>query len=514
MKRLKGAGRIEAGRAGRAALCCAVWMMLSTARAETNGISSFDALRQRAAQLAKSPYHPATAPALPDALGKLSYDDYQALRFRPEAGPWRSDELRFDVGLMHRGFIFKDPVKIQLLEGGPPRPLAFSPALFDYGQVRLPSPPPDNIDFAGFKLLLHTDRQQKWDEVASFLGASYFRLVGTRQHYGASGRALAINTGEASGEEFPRLVEFWIEKPGKLSDHVQVYGLLDSPSVAGACRFVITPGEQTAAEVEVCLYPRDAGKKFGLAPLTSMFLMGENRTRYISDFRPEVHDSDGLLIATVDGQWFWRPLENPEKKHRITRYSPGQVSGFGLMQRDRDFRSYEDLAGRYELRPSLWVDFLGARPEGAVELVEIPSPNEYNDNIVAYWVPKQPFEVGKETRFQYRISALSTETAAAGLKVAATRINPGQDNRPPRFIIDFSGATLASTAEVPFLKPRATASRGQIKNLVSQLNDVTGGWRVFFDLEGAGKDLTEIRLTLDAGERPASETWIYACQSL
>lgn len=474
---------------------------------------SFDTLRRQAAEVARNAYRPYSEPVLPDALAKIGYDEYQSLQFRAESGPWHGEGLRFDLGLMHRGFIFREPVKVDLLESGQPRPFPFSPAQFNYDKIPLKAPLPAGLDFAGFKVLFHDEAQRKWHEVASFLGASYFRLIGTRQQYGASGRVLALDTGEAAGEEFPRLTHFWIQKPEKLADHLEVFGLLDSPSVSGACRFVLSAGEQTGAEVEVCLYLRNAGKKFGIAPLTSMFLVGENRTRFIPDFRPEVHDSDGLLVASADGNRFWRPLQNPEKRHRITRYPNVQVAGFGLMQRDRDFRNYQDLAAHFEMRPSLWVEFTAPRTDGTVELVEIPTPNEYNDNIVAYWVPNPPLEAGKEARFQYRISALSVEPESGLLRVAATRLNPAQEKRPPRFIIDFSGATLATTGADGTVSGRATATSGQIKNLVTQPNEVAGGWRVFFDLENPETEPSEIRLFLEVGGKRVSETWVYAYHS-
>lgn len=477
--------------------------------AETNSFPfSFDRLRQQAAKLAESAYAPPSRP-VPDFLGKLSYDEYQVIHFRPGSGPWSAENLRFDVGFMHRGFLFKDPVAIHLLESGQARRWDFSPSQFDYGKLNLASPIPAGIDFAGFKILFTNQMARKWDEVASFLGASYFRLVGTRQHYGASGRVLAVDTGAPAGEEFPRLTQFWVERPASLSDQVQVFGLLDSPSAAGACRFLITAGEETSADVEICLYPRVTNKKFGFAPLTSMFLTGENRTRYIPDFRPEVHDSDGLLISSANG-WEWRPLENPIRVHRITRYSPRGVKGFGLLQRDRAFENYQDLAGRYEMRPSLWVDLIGTNWTGAVELVEIPTPNEYHDNIVAYWVPDQPLDAGKETRYRYRISALSKQPEAPLAKVTSTRINPAQENRPARFIIDFAEMPLEGKDPPGKVQARAAPSRGAIKNLVTEPNAMTGGWRAFFDWEGAGHEPVELRLTLMAGERAISETWIYA----
>ncbi|HYG36626.1 MAG TPA: glucan biosynthesis protein, partial [Clostridia bacterium] len=265
-----------------------------------------------------------------------------------------------------------------------------------------------------------------------------------------------------------------------------------------------------------CLFPRKATKKFGLAPLTSMFLMAENRTRFIPDFRPEVHDSDGLLVRTAAGEQLWRPLVNPDKKHQISQFPLDGLRGFGLLQRDRDFHHYEDLGARYELRPSYWVEPLNNWGAGMVELVEIPSPNEYNDNIVAYWVPKEKPAPGQEYRFTFRISALlKVHEPAPLLRVLSTRITPQQDKTPPRFIIDFTGGSQPSLAVQEKLQVQATtqASCGQIQNLVTQKNEVTGGWRVFFDLTDTGREPAEVRVFLGNREKPLSETWVYRHQN-
>jgi glucans biosynthesis protein len=475
---------------------------------------SFEVVRQRARELAAKEYHPGSGPELPDFLKNLTFDQYQDIRFRPEQAPWYNEHLPFGVQFFHRGFLYQDPVRIHLVEQGQVRDVQFSAGQFDYGKNKFPKPVPADLHFAGLRVVYWPGRSDKWNEVASFVGASYFRLVGLHQRYGVAGRGLTIDTGEPGGEEFPRFSEFWIEKPGESADSLQLFALLDSPSVAGAYRFVIHPGEDTSVEVEASLFVRNEGKKFGFAPLTSMFLMGENRTRYIPDYRPEVHDSDGCLLQTAAGEWLWRPLVNPEKKHQITRFPADDLRGFGLLQRDRDFRDYEDLGARYDLRPGLWVKPGNHWGAGAVELVEIPSPAEWNDNIVAYWVPNQKPVRGQEFHLTYTLSAsLAEPEQSTGFRVRATRINPEQDKNPPRFIIDFAGDTDPSLPANAPVEAKVQASHGQVRNLVTQTNEVTGGWRAFFDLAEAGSDPAELRLWLQSGNKAVSETWVYHFQN-
>jgi glucans biosynthesis protein len=481
-------------------------LMASNALAESPPFS-YETVRATARKLADTEYRPDNRPDLPEFFKKLSYDDYQSIRFIPAAGPWEDQRLRFTFQFFHRGFIYQDPVRIHLIEEGQVHDFQFSPSQFDYGKNKAPAPPPGDFSFAGLRVLFPLNVSNKQDEVAAFLGASYFRLIGAHQKYGASVRALAVDTAEPSGEEFPRFTEFWIEKPGPLDNSLRLYGLLDSPSVSGAYRFVIQPGEITQVEVESSLFMRKPVKKLGIAPLTSMFLVGENRTRFVPDFRPEVHDSDGLLLNLGGTDWIWRPLVNPEKDHMVSQFPANKIKGFGLLQRDRQFDHYQDLAAREELRPSLWVEPRQDWATGRVELVEIPTPAEWNDNIVTYWVPQQNPQRGEESHWSYRVSACITDPQAAKLlRVESTRINPAQDKKAPRFVVDFSakdGPALPANAEI---ETSVHTSQGTIRNLVTEKNEVTGGWRTFFDLADASKP-ADLRLYLHKGSEVLSETW-------
>jgi glucans biosynthesis protein len=481
---------------------------------------SFENVRQMARALAAKEFRPAVHDDMPEFLRKMGYDEYQLIRFWPNAWPWQTGPIEFGIQCFHRGYIYQDAVKLHTINGGQAQDYQFSTNEFGYGSVQLQQPLGNNLDFAGFKVIDYPRTSKHRPEVVTFQGASYFRPVGAHQRYGASARGLAVDTGEPHGEEFPRFTEFWLEKPADYSDHMQFYGLLDSPSVAGAFRFVLKPGDTTFVEVEASLFVRKEGKKLGLAALTSMCLFGKNKTRFIPDFRSEVHDSDGLLIQTAGGEWEWRPLVNPPKEHRITKFAADDVAGFGLMQRERDYRAYHDLVSRFELRPSLWVKPLNKWGPGTIELVEIPTPSEWNDNMVAYWVPKQKIAAGQELRWSYTISARMDEPERPPLlKVEGTRITPEHEKipehekLPTRFVVDFTGAPVPEIPTNATVEAKVQTTKGEIRNLVTEPNEVTGGWRAFFDLVGVSSEPAELRMTLQASGRVLSETWIYHYQN-
>jgi glucans biosynthesis protein len=474
---------------------------------------AFSTVRELARALAARDFHPEQNADLPDVLKKFTYDQYQSVRFRQEQSLWKEDHVRFIAQFFSRGYLFQDPVKIHVVEGGRISEVAFSAKLFDYATNRVPDNLPASLQFAGFRLLYALNSPQKMDEVAEFLGASYFRVLGASQRYGASLRGLAIDTAEPSGEEFPRFTEFWLEKPVPLAGGIRVFALMDSPSMAGAYRFVIEPGAATVVQVETSLFFRRSPKKIGVASLSSVFLMGQNRTRFLPDYRPQIHDSDGLQIQSDAADWIWRPLVNPAKTFQISRFPVAELKGFGLMQRDREFGDYDDLGSRFDLRPSYWIEPGEGWGPGAVELVEIPTANEWNDNIVAYWTPRETPAQGHELHMTYRLSALLAGPEQKPLlRVRSTRITPEISGSPPRFIIDFAGTPPHSIAADTGPAAKVHASQGQVRNLVVQTNDASGGWRVFFDVAGAGDNRTELRLRLQDGDEPVSEAWVYDYQ--
>ena len=477
----------------------------------------FNAIEARAKSLAQDDFKPIEA-NIPDELANMNYDQYRSIHFRPEASLWRGESL-FEIQLFHPGFLYREPVVLHMASSVGDPSLKFKQDFFNYvGQAEaLAGKAPENIGFAGFRVHYPLNTNEYKDEFLVFQGASYFRLVGPGQVYGLSARGLAIDTAESSGEEFPVFREFWLVKPEPDQTRLVLYALLDSPSVTGAYRFEITPGAPTEMGVEARLFARRDIKKLGIAPLTSMFHHGENTTRFVDDFRPEVHDSDGLLVAAANGEWIWRPLSN-QRALRVSSLADENPRGFGLLQRDRDFNHYLDMEADYELRPSLWVMPQGDWGKGRVELVEIPTDSEVNDNIVAYWVPEQAFKAGETRRFSYRLRTFDQHLAEqGGARVLRTRIGwgavPGQSNPPPhskrQFVIDFRGGELENlSADVP-LEAELQKNSGKITDLmVTRLPDQKT-WRVSFKLEPEGNNLVDMRMFIKLRDQRLTEVWSY-----
>ncbi|HWI14467.1 MAG TPA: glucan biosynthesis protein D, partial [Burkholderiales bacterium] len=354
-------------------------------------------------------------------------------------------------------------------------------------------------------------------DVAAFLGASYFRAVGSEMQYGMSARGLAVDTALGRPEEFPMFTRYWIEQPASKSTVLTVYALLDSPSVAGAYRFDLRPESTLTMDVDAALYPRAAIERLGIAPLTSMYQYGENDRRVANDWRPEIHDSDGLSLWTGAGEWLWRPLVNPEAL-RFNAYADDNPRGFGLLQRDRVFDHYQDDGVFYERRPSVWVEPKGGWGKGAVDLVEIPTADETFDNIVAFWNPAQKPQPGQELLYSYRLHWGSRMPFAPPLAhVVATRTGIGgvigrkRTYFSWRFAVDFAGGDLMRLPKAAEVEAVITASRGEIEITSARPLAAGEGYRAMFDLKPTDNSIEPInlRLYLRAGKRALSETWIY-----
>ncbi len=487
--------------------------LLGSLVATTTGAFGFDAVAQRAEQLAAASYK-APDKALPKALAELTYDQYRDIRYRPDRNLWADAGLPFEIAFFHTGYHFQFPVRIHEVDAHGPRDIEFQPALFDYGANKLDPAVLREGGFAGFRVHYPVNDARHKDEVLVFLGASYFRALGRGQIYGASARGLAIDTAVASGEEFPRFVEFWILRPALRARTLTIYALLDSPRASGAYQFVLRPGVATLVDVKARLFLRAGVAKLGLAPLTSMFYFGENQRSPKEDYRPEVHDSDGLSVHSASGEWIFRPLTNP-KRLLVSSFQLTDPAGFGLTQRDRNFDDYEDLEARYEKRPTVWIEPAQQWGAGRVELVELPTPNEWNDNIVAYWVPaatpapKQPFELGYRMSWQKESEARSPQSwvlqSRRGLGSAK------EDEGVIGFVVDFVGPSLKHVpADLRVDAVVSSSDNGKIREQVVQRNEVTGGYRVALRVQrvDAGKPV-ELRMFLRSGDRTLSETWSY-----
>ena len=458
---------------------------------------STDWLRDHARKLAAAPYQ-APPKLKSEALANLGSEAYQNIRFEPDHALWRTRNLDFQLRFFHLGYYYREPVRIYQVVDGAAEPVLFSKDMFDYGDNHFDPPLPDDLGFAGLRVHYHTDFSR---DMAAFLGASYFRAVGAAMQYGISARGIAIDTALPTGEEFPGWRSFWIERPKPGVSNLTVHALLDGPSVTGAYRFLIQPGRTTVMMVEAFLFPRKPIKRLGLSPLTSMYQHGENDHRIDNDYRPEVHDSDGLAILRGNGERIWRPLDNPAAL-RVNTFSDENPRGFGLLQRDRRFRDYQDDSNFYNLRPNLWVEPQGQWGKGAIYLIEIPTNQEIFDNIVAFWVPEAQPQPGKEIRLKYNLSWGSRvpDIYSPVARVVATRTGIGDTPDPAKrrhlqkFVIDFKGGPLELLEKHAPVEPVITASHGEIDHPTVRFIRELGNWRADFNLKPEGDDPVESAL--------------------
>jgi len=470
-------------------------------------------LKGQARALAGRAYVSANRP-LPPAVDALDWDKHQSIRYRADHALWGDQKLRFRAQFFHLGQYQKTPVRIHEVHDGQASELAYDPELFDYGKSDLQGTAlPKDLGFAGFRLNFHTDLER---DVCAFLGASYFRAVGGDWQYGLSARGLAIDTGLPRPEEFPTFVSFWLERPPTGVSSMTVYALLDSPSITGAYRFIITPGDRLVMDVDAALYPRKTIERLGIAPLTSMFQTGENDRRMANDWRTEIHDSDGLQMWNGAGEWIWRPLNNPASL-RFSAFADQNPRGFGLLQRDRDFNNYQDDGVFYDKRPSLWVETKGAWEAGSVQLIEIPTHDETFDNIVVLWNPQRPPQPGEELLFAYRMHWGAQPPFQSGLAhCVATRTGIGGIVGQPRkyfswrFAIDFAGGGLGLLGPKSKVEPVITTSRGRLEITSARPQAAINGWRAMFDLvPPPGMEPIDLRLYLSYDGQPLTETWMY-----
>lgn len=465
-----------------------------------------DFVRKTAEALAAQEFQkPSTE--LPEPFNKLNYDQYRDIRFRTDRAIWRPDRLDFELQLLPMGWLYGVPVEVWLVDGGEARKLTANNDLFALGPSLEKGPKEAPFGFSGFRIHGPLNRSDVLDEYVVFQGASYFRAVGRDQQFGMSARGLAMNTAQPSGEEFPIFRAFYVEKPRPGAPEIIVHALLDSPSVAGAYRFIIQPGDATVMDIDATLFPRRPLTHVGLAPLTSMFLHGSANHRVNNDIRPSVYDSEGLAVLNGKGERLWRPLTNP-RKLQISAFLDKNPKGFGLAQRDRSFAAFEDLEARYERRPSAWVEPKGGWGDGYVELIEIPTEEEIHDNIVVYWKPAKPLDPGTAHRFVYRLNWTEKIPASwTGAWVRKTFVGRAKKDDTQLFVVDFEGPAVRDLKDLPVAQLGVSA--GSIANLAVQRHPDIAGARVTFELNTAGTEVAELRLGLKVGDQLISETWLF-----
>ncbi|MGE0408419.1 MAG: glucan biosynthesis protein G [Amphiplicatus sp.] len=455
--------------------------------------------------LAREPFRK-PANMAPKSAAELTYDQYHRIEFKRDSADWRqTPNKRFRIHYDVQGYLFNTPIAVNLVQNGQSRPRPYRPEDFNF--FDLPLSPEDirSLAFAGFHLTTPMNKSGKFDDLINFRGASFLRVLGAGVDYGASARGLAVNTASPAGEEFPAFREFWIEDPGD-GDTITIHALLDSPNLAGAYTFVVTPGSNTIVDVVASVFPRTTLTNVGVAPVSSMFdFAPHDQHPARRDVRPRVHDSEGLLIHLRSGEWAWRPLINPDKLE-FSVFANQPPLGFGLFQRDRDPADYQDLEARYETRPSVWITPRSKWGPGKLTLIEIPTENEFNDNIVLFWKPDAPWKAGGEINFAYRMAWGLSPRIPPVASVGQSRAGRSLHNDSPFYLIDFDTAGIGGEAS---LAPSVSTSAGVIRNVNLMENPVDGGMRLTFELDPGNAAMAELRANLTRAGEPVSETWLF-----
>ncbi len=438
-------------------------------------------------------------------LRQLNHEQFRMIRVNGDSAVWRNEQVPFRVELLPAGFLFTLPVQVSIVESGMARQITAGRQTFNIDpsvQKLLGNTP---IALSGLRLQTRLNSRSQWDEFAVFQGASYFRAVPKDANYGVSARGLALRTAHPMGEEFAEFTHFWVERPSANASGIVVHALLDSPSTTGAYRFSITPGAETIMDVDMTLFPRVALDNVGIATLTSMFLFDESERTRIDDFRDEVHDSDGLQLVLATGEHVFRSLRNPTQL-QVSSFTSQAPRAFGLVQRSRRLSDFHDLNARYERRPSAWVEPTSEWGPGEVQLIEIPTDLETNDNIVAMWKPKEVIQPGKPWHTSYRLRWTDRPRVLPRLgRVTSTRSGPTADGKRRLFIVEFVGAG----ANTEGLKLDVGSSAGRLSNLALQPNRLTKGVRASFELTPGDSSLAELRVRVLRGDKPVTETWLY-----
>lgn len=471
-----------------------------------DGTAYFNTVIARAEQMAHEPYQPPEP--VPLYLDRLTFDQWQNIVFREDQSPWPADN-NFVLQFYHVGYLYKQPVKIYIIDSEGVHEFPFSSGLFTYGDLKPPEEIPDDLGFAGFSLYYPLIEPEAYNEFLVFIGTTYFRAVGKGQWFGLSARGIAIDTASPQGEQFPYFKAFWLARPAAKADSIRIYALLDGESLTGAYQFEIYPGDQTVMDVASVLFLRQKVEKLGIAPFSSMFLQGSNSIRRYNTLSPQMHDSDGLSIQTRDNRWIWRPLQNP-KQLAIQYFQLENPQGFGLMQRNRRFCSYESLTLHYQYRPSAWLTPAGSWGKGSLQLFEIPTDTENNDNIVVFWVPDESYDLLKPIRFDYSISWQGNDMMRPSIGyVVNTRTGSGNIKKNSQaFEIDFTGGSLGSLSSDAVSAVVSVEKGAKLLEQHIVKNEFVKGMRLELQIEPSEKPV-RLEALLQAGGKAITETWSY-----
>ncbi|PBP80835.1 glucan biosynthesis protein D [Pseudomonas syringae] len=484
----------------------------------------FAELQAHAKKLASKGYV-SNKQVLPPVLANMTPQQFNAIRYDPNHSLWKDVHGQLDVHFFHVGMGFKTPVRMYSVDpqSKQAREVHFRHDLFNYENSGIDKNlVKGDLGFAGFKLFKAPEIAI--NDVVSFLGASYFRAVDSNKQYGLSARGLAIDSYAKRQEEFPDFTKFWFETPDKNATRFVVYALLDSPSATGAYRFDIDcQAGQVVMEIDAHVNARTDIQQLGISPMTSMFSCGTHERRMCDTIHPQIHDSDRLSMWRGNGEWICRPLNNPAKP-QFSAFSDTDPKGFGLVQSDHEFSSYQDTVVWYSRRPSLWVEPITAWGEGEVSLLELPTTGETMDNIVVFWTPKTPVKAGDSMNYGYKLFWSPLPPVSTPLaQVHATRSGMGGflegwapgEHYPKtwarRFAVDFNGGGLDRLPEGTGIEPIVTVTHGKVQDFnILVLPDIKG-YRVTFDWVPASDSVepVEMRMFIRTGDRTLSETWLY-----
>jgi glucans biosynthesis protein len=484
---------------------------------------SYDSFRDQARAMAHGPYIGPPRPA-PEVVQKINYEEWGKIKFRDDHALFADGPGRYPLTFFHLGVFFQKAIEIHVVDAGQSRKVVYDQSYFDMPADSPARKLPEGAGFAGFRIQEARDGLLDWhkNDWVAFLGAAYFRSIGELRQYGMSSRGIALDVAVADRpEEFPDFTKFYVEA-NEANDGVLIYALMEGPSIVGAYKFDMKRGKGVVMDIDAALFMRNPVSRFGIAPLTSMYWYSETKKETAIDWRPEVHDSDGLAMWSGNGERLWRPLNNPPRI-MISAFGDNNPRGFGLLQRDRVFDHYLDGVN-YDRRPSLWVEPLGNIPgegwgKGSIQLCEIPTDDEIHDNIVAMWVPEKPIAAGSEVSLRYRLHWLADEPYPSALgRCVATRLSNGGQPGLPRpkgvrkFMVEFLGGPLSKLPYGVKPEPIISASRGTIlayEVVEAVPDDVPGHWRVQFDLAVDGTDPVEMRCFFKSGAETLTETWLF-----
>ena len=482
------------------------------AQTDVSSVKDYTSLQGLVARLAKQPYKPAAKPLAP-FFDQLKYDGHRQIRFKENAAHYGELGNSFRVEFFHPGWTAKKTVGMFDLADGASTPIKYDSKLFDWGQLKVPENTQYPDGFAGFRVLAPDSFLNRRFEYLVFMGASYFRAVTTELGYGLSARGLSINTIGGEPEEFPDFTHFWFQKPQPGERFFKCLALLDGPSVVGAYSFESMPGKTTEMFIKGTVFLRKPVKSLGISPFSSMFWFGENSSPKPYDFRPEVHDSDGLQIELGDGTHLWRPLDNTPGQLRLSLFQADKIKGFGLSERDREFKNFEDLEAVYHRRPAVWVEPIIGFDKGNVTLVEIPTGEETWDNIVAFYQPTEMPTAEKPLDFSYRLQWLDQKEPGKFAKTLATRRGYVMDSKDQLYVVDFTKGEIQGDKPadwVPDTLVKITSGDAKILDQRAMKNPETGGWRAFFKLNIPDKtNLIEMTCELKDKDKVISERWMY-----